>query len=372
MMQEFDELAWENYKELAPGQPIAPGKTIVFAITKSHASRLARYLNELHPEHKGNYAQVITSDVTNADELIRQFKYDPYPQVAVTVDMLSTGFDCREVLHLVMCRPVRSPILYQQIRGRGTRTAPHIGKQRFIIYDFFRNHQYFNDSDTDIFFGTGTGRRSSSSSKPQVFQPRPELTELGLTDQWLEAVRYIEVGPEGERVDRRDYVTNWEQTIQSRVDIDPILQKVRDNKLLTEEEEAILTHRLNAPKFYFNEENLRRAYRDRDRTKSLVDFIRVALGTAQVKSREQELEENFRAWLVSRSFSPGQASYLSTLKNRAVAKGRLEIAELFRPPLSILDAANVGIELFGEQGLRDIFEELNRALFPEDATGTEG
>ena len=41
MMQEFDRLAWANYKELAPGQKIGPGKTIVFAITKHHAARLA-------------------------------------------------------------------------------------------------------------------------------------------------------------------------------------------------------------------------------------------------------------------------------------------------------------------------------------------
>ena len=68
--------------------------------------------------------------------------------IAVSVGMLDTGFDCREVLHLVLCRRVRSPILYQQMRGRGTRTAPHIQKQKFVIYDFFRNHQYFDDSDS--------------------------------------------------------------------------------------------------------------------------------------------------------------------------------------------------------------------------------
>ena len=135
MMEEFDKLAWENYKELAPGQKIGPGKAIVFAITKHHAARLAYYLNELHPELKGQYAQVITSDVANADDLIRQFRREDYPQVAVSVGMLDTGFDCREVLHLVMCRRIRSPILYQQMRGRGTRTAPHIGKQKFVIYD---------------------------------------------------------------------------------------------------------------------------------------------------------------------------------------------------------------------------------------------
>jgi type I restriction enzyme, R subunit len=115
MMQEFDRLAWENYQELAPGQKIGSGKTIVFAITKHHAARLAEYLNQLHPEHQGRYAEVITSDVASADELIRKFKREEYPQVAVSVGMLDTGSDCREVLHLVMCRRVRSPILYQQM-----------------------------------------------------------------------------------------------------------------------------------------------------------------------------------------------------------------------------------------------------------------
>ncbi len=62
MMEEFDRLAWGNYLELAPDQKIGPGKSIVFAITKSHAARLTRYLNELHPECKGKYAEVITSD----------------------------------------------------------------------------------------------------------------------------------------------------------------------------------------------------------------------------------------------------------------------------------------------------------------------
>jgi type I restriction enzyme R subunit len=124
MVEEFDRLAWQDYRELAAGQKIGPGKAVVFAITKHHAARLAEYLNQLHPEHHGRYAEVITSDVADADELIRRFKREDYPQIAVSVGMLDTGFDCPTLLHLVMCRRVRSPILYQQMRGRGTRTAP--------------------------------------------------------------------------------------------------------------------------------------------------------------------------------------------------------------------------------------------------------
>jgi len=358
MMQEFDRLAWENYKDLAPGQKTGPGKAVVFAITKHHATRLAQYLNELHPEHKGHYAEVITSDVANADDMIRRFKREVYPQVAVSVGMLDTGFDCREVLHLIMCRRVRSPILYQQMRGRGTRTALHIDKKKFVIYDFFRNHEYFNDSDTDVFSGPGAGYAlKSQADRPRT--PR-ELIELGLEDEWLDAVHYIEVGPDGERVDKREYVTDWEQTIRKQAGADPVLAKVKSGEPLTDQEETELAKRLNTPERYFNEDNLRRAYRNP--SGNLVDFIRAALGTLKLKSREERVEDNFRAWLVAKNLSPEQSQYLALLKNRGIVKGKVSLDDLFAPPLSILNAGNLGVELFGEQGLKALLEEINQTV----------
>jgi type I restriction enzyme R subunit len=370
MMQEFDKLAWSNYKELAPGQQEGPGKTIVFAITKNHAARLAEYLNELHPELKGQYAEVITSDIPNADDLIRKFKYEKYPMVAVSVGMLDTGFDCREVLHLVMCRRVRSPILYQQMRGRGTRTCPRIDKRKFVIYDFFGNHHYFNDSDTDIFAGAGGGYAAPTTRK--VFKPRRDLVELGLEDEWLEAVQYVEVGPHGERVDKREYVSRWETTIKNASKDDPLIEKIRKQfttldeaerirYALTPEEEEELSKRLNRPDMYFNEDNLRRAYRNPGGT--LIDFIKFALGLAKQKTREQEIAENFQAWLVTKTFTPDQAQYLSLLKNRGVLRGKVEMEDLFKPPLSVLNAAGRGIELFGEKGLKQVIDEMNESVF---------
>lgn len=356
MMEEFDRLAWDNFKDLAPGQKKGPGKSVVFAITKHHAARLAQYLNELHPEFKGGYAEVITSDVADADDLIRRFKQEDLPMVAVSVGMLDTGFDCRELLHLVMCRRVRSPILYQQMRGRGTRTAPHIGKEKFVIYDFFANHEYFNDSDTDIFSGSGGGSYSAKS-KPSVGKTARELIELGLEDEWLDAVHYIEVGPDGERVDKREYVTDWESVVQQEADSDPIIAKVKAGEALTELEEKHLAQTLNQPNRYFNEDNLRRAYRNPGG--NLVDFIRAALGMIKIKSREERVEENFRAWLVIKNLTPDQSQYLTLLKNRGMVKGKVSLDDLFAPPLSILNAANIGIELFGEQGLRNMMDEIN-------------
>ncbi|MFZ1642468.1 MAG: DEAD/DEAH box helicase family protein [Candidatus Contendobacter sp.] len=358
MMEEFDRLAWANYQELAPGQQTGPGKAVLFAITKHHAARLTQYLNELHPEHQGRYAETITSDVANADDLIRRFKQEELPMVAVSVGMLDTGFDCRELLHLVMCRRVRSPILYQQMRGRGTRPAPHIDKQRFVIYDFFRNHEYFNDSDTDIFAGGGGGH--VSQSEPSKAKTARELIELGLEDEWLDAVHYLEIGPDGERVDKRDYVTDWERAVGQQADHDAILAKIKAGQALTDEEETELAQRLNQPQRYFNEDNLRRAYRNPGG--NLVDFIRAALGMLKLKSREERVEENFRAWLVTRNLTAEQAQYLALLKNRGLVKGQISLDDLFTPPLSILNVAAIGIELFGEEGLKAVMDEINQAV----------
>lgn len=368
MMKEFDRLAHENYEDLAPGQETAPGKTIVFAISKHHAARLAQYLNELHPEHQGRYAEVITSDVADADELIRKFKREEMPQVAVSVGMLDTGFDCPQVLHLVMARRVRSPILYQQMRGRGTRTCPKIGKQRFVIYDFFKNHQYFNDSDTDVFSGGGGGRAPTGPTTPPG--PPRQLKELGLPDSWQESVHYVEVGPEGERVDKREYVSHWEHAVRAQADHDPAIQKVRQGEPLTADEEKALAAKLNQPKHYFNEENLRNAYRNP--VGDLIDFVKAALGLTKVKSREEILNENFHAWLVSRDLTPEQAQYLVLLKNRGITRGQVAIGDLFAPPLSILGAGRTGVELFGEQGLKAIIDDMNTSVFTPQRKAAEG
>lgn len=357
MMAEFDKLAWQTYLDQAPGQKIGPGKSIVFAITKHHAARLCSYLNELHPEHKGKYAQVITSDVADADDLIRRFKKEAYPQIAVTVGMLDTGFDCREILHLVLCRRIRSPILYQQIRGRGTRTAPHIGKNHFVIYDFFRNHHYFNDSETNVFAGGGYG----GGSRPTHPPGSQKLIELGLQDEWLESVTYLEIGPEGERIDKAEYVTHWQEAVRRAVTEDPILDKIRRNEPLTDDEETELAAKLNQPKHFFNEDNLRLAYKRPGGT--LIDFVKEALGLIKVKSKGEQQLELFQAWLITKRLNPQQASYLHLLKNRGLAKGKVEVNDLFVPPLSHLNAASQGLELFGEHGLRDIIQDMNESVF---------
>ncbi len=106
----------------------AMGKTIVFAVTRRHAETLAAMFDErfadLKPDPATRFADFVVSDVgggpaPDAAALIKRFKEEPFPQILVSVNMLDTGFDCPEVVNLVMARFTRSAILYRQMRGRG-------------------------------------------------------------------------------------------------------------------------------------------------------------------------------------------------------------------------------------------------------------
>ena len=115
---------------------------------------------------------------------------------------------------------------------------------------------------------------------------------------------------------------------------------------------------------YFNEDNLRRAYKRPGGT--LIDFIKAALGNFKLKSREEELTENFQAWLVTKNITPEQAQYMTMLKNRGIVRGKVDIDDLFAPPLSILNAAGLGVELFGETGLKEIINDMNETVFTQN------
>lgn len=144
MVREFRDVLERGY--VGPnGVRRAPelGKTIVFAVTKRHAETLARMFDEVFAERKPTptirYADFVVSGMGPDDTVdglakIKRFKKEPFPQILVSVNMLDTGFDCPEVRNLVMARFTHSSILYQQMRGRGTRQAP--GKNRFTMWDF--------------------------------------------------------------------------------------------------------------------------------------------------------------------------------------------------------------------------------------------
>lgn len=130
------------------------GKTIVFAVNKRHAETLAKMFDaefvHLKPSPDVRVADYVVSGFGSDDTVdgmakIRRFKKEPFPQILVSVNMLDTGFDCPEVVNLVFARFTRSSILYQQMRGRGTRKAK--GKPAFTMFDFVGVCDYHGDDD---------------------------------------------------------------------------------------------------------------------------------------------------------------------------------------------------------------------------------
>ncbi len=83
--------------------------------------------------------------------------------------MLDTGYDHKEIENLVMLRPTNSAIKYAQMRGRGSRLCPRIGKTSFLIYDFVGNHARFNDPGTQYHRPKQVGKRP----KPGESEPEP-------------------------------------------------------------------------------------------------------------------------------------------------------------------------------------------------------
>lgn len=129
-----------------------PAKSIIFAMTKSHAKRLLEAFYRLYPDFP-RVAKVITSDDTYAQKAIEQFEKEGLPRVAISVDMLDTGVDIPEVCNLVFAKPVFSKIKFWQMLGRGTRAdsicehrdwLPNGEKEYFKVFDFWNVFDHFN------------------------------------------------------------------------------------------------------------------------------------------------------------------------------------------------------------------------------------
>ncbi len=132
---------------------VLPGKTIFFCATKAHARRMEEIFDSLYPEYKGELAKVLVSEdprVYGKGGLLDQFTNNNMPRIALSVDMLDTGIDVRELVNLVFAKPVYSYTKFWQMIGRGTRLLEPekikpwcTEKDGFLILDCWDNFEYF-------------------------------------------------------------------------------------------------------------------------------------------------------------------------------------------------------------------------------------
>ena len=132
---------------------VLPGKTIFFCASKAHARRVEEIFDKLYPQYHGELAKVLVSDdprVYGKGGLLDQFTNNDMPRIAISVDMLDTGIDVREIVNLVFTKPVYSYTKFWQMIGRGTRLLESskpkpwcTEKDVFLIIDCWDNFEYF-------------------------------------------------------------------------------------------------------------------------------------------------------------------------------------------------------------------------------------
>lgn len=145
-------------------------KSIIFCVDDTHAAFMAAELRRLSGDQ--DYAARITRSERNSHQLERNFAEvgRAKPRVAVTVDLLTTGFDAPDVKNIVFARPLLSSILYKQMKGRGTRLCDDIDKRYFTIFDYVGASQ-LEDSEFDGHPANVQKPKPSSKPKKKTGEP---------------------------------------------------------------------------------------------------------------------------------------------------------------------------------------------------------
>lgn len=161
------------------------GKTIIFCVSQVHAGKIANILNRLIKEYEpkkwnrynGHFAEQVTSSVEDHSKMTQLFTAEfnelsgtssyidecdsveyktSKTRVCCTVSMMTTGYDCQDLLNICLMRPVLQPSEFIQIKGRGTRIFDFIldrkcvKKDDFYFFDYFGNFERFEYYDYDI------------------------------------------------------------------------------------------------------------------------------------------------------------------------------------------------------------------------------
>jgi len=296
------------------------GKTIAFCVSQNHAAKITQILNEfalqMFPgKYQSDFALQVTSRIDDAQQFSINFtnnrlggsgNFNPLyktgkTRVCVTVGMMTTGYDCPDILNLCLMRPIFSPTDFIQIKGRGTRKHDFAGdlldgelkeqtgekqKERFKIFDFFANFEYFEEKynyDEVIELPRLGGDRDEGPEPPKP----PAGYESGREDFLISREETV-IGLEGMKIDRM-YFEKFEEQVKR----DPIvLGKIEKGKW-DDALAYIEKYHFDKPEEFFNLERLRKAVH-MDRRLTLREILEKVFGfISYFKSKNQLLDDEF-------------------------------------------------------------------------------
>ena len=294
------------------------GKSIVFCVSQKHATRIANILNRLAFErwpdqyNESDFAMQITSQVQNAQQMTINFAnnrlgghsnkpegYDTSKtRVAVTVSMMTTGYDCQDILNIALMRPVFSPTDFVQIKGRGTRKYVfeykdyttndiiEISKNTFKFFDFFATCEYFEHDfsyDEKIKLPhikkveINTNKKNGIRNQDEFIDENGKKIFKGpidlATHDEIKSVSETPVGEAGMRIDREGF----KQAIEEDVVGNETLKNMWENGDIEEAEDFAKKNVFNKPKYFLNLEKIRRIF-GVDRHISIREFLQFAFG----------------------------------------------------------------------------------------------
>ncbi|EOS1502026.1 EcoAI/FtnUII family type I restriction enzme subunit R [Escherichia coli] len=152
-------------------------KTIVFCNDIDHAERMRRALVNLNPEQvkkNDKYVMKITGDdeigKAQLDNFINPKK--PYPVIATTSELMTTGVDAKTCKLVVLDQNIQSMTKFKQIIGRGTRIDERYGKLWFTILDFKKATELFADERFD-----GIPEKVMDTTPEDIADPESDFEE---------------------------------------------------------------------------------------------------------------------------------------------------------------------------------------------------
>jgi type I restriction enzyme R subunit len=282
------------------------GKSIIFAVNQTHATQLTKMLNGIQPES----AVTITSRIKDASGIAKEFRDGKRNErIAVSVDMLSTGYNCRDLLNVVLMRPVFSPTEYIQIKGRGTRRYTfkegntEYEKEFFFLLDFCGVAEYFEEKyDYSIPLelpketkGTRKGSGKSfgdeqgtyATSCGETDNPKPEIPVWQGIDKVISTEIHI-VGPDGEKVDVMTFRGAFERDLKDFAQKTPEFVEAVENEDDDSVETILNEQFFHKPEWYYSPDKLVKSYGVPAPTSS---FIYHALGRKQLPGKDQFVDD---------------------------------------------------------------------------------
>ncbi len=298
------------------------GKTIIFCVSQNHAAKITQILNEFaHQVFPGKYnsdfAIQVTSRIYDSQQFTINFANNKLSgscnfipeyktsktRVCVTVGMMTTGYDCQDILNLCLMRPIFSPTDFIQIKGRGTRIYNFTDdlidqkkkeqideqkKQKFKIFDFFANCEYFEEKfNYDEVIPLLQLTVDSPESFPALPSPAPKGYENFLPDEILKITEKA-IGYDGMKIDRMYF-----EKFGRKVSEMPIVQEKVEQGKWEELIDFIEKNVMDQPEDYFSLEKLRASIHA-DRRISLREIIEKIFGIIPYfKTKNELLDEEF-------------------------------------------------------------------------------